>query len=68
MKLGIIKGSYLKEFQKDALQNDLTAADSEVEQNEKDTRCQSSLLTSQRNQYAPSSFFNEDNQINTLQH
>jgi hypothetical protein len=68
LKLGVIKGSYLKEFQKDALQYDLTAADSEVEEAEKDTRCQSSLLTSQRNQYAPSYIFNEGNQINTFQH
>jgi len=68
VKLGVIKGSYLKEFQKDALQYDLTAADSEVEEADKDTRCQSSLLTSQRNQIAPSSIFNEANQINTFQH
>jgi len=43
-----------------------TAADSEADQAEEDTRCQSSLLTSQRNQIAPSSMINEDNQINTF--
>ena len=47
---------------------DQTAAESEVDQADKDTRCQSSLLTRQRNQYAPSSVFNEDNQINTFKH
>ena len=47
---------------------DQTAAESEVDQADKDTRCQSSLLTSQRNQIAPSSMINEDNQINTFQH
>jgi hypothetical protein len=45
-----------------------TAADSEADQAEEDTRCQSSLMTKQRNQYAPSSVFNEDNQINSFQH
>ena len=49
-------------------EQDQTAAESEVDQADKDTRCQSSLLTSQRNQYAPSSIFNEDNQINTFKH
>ena len=47
---------------------DQTAAESEVDQADKDTRCQSSLLTSQRNQIAPSTMFNVDNQINTFQH
>jgi hypothetical protein len=47
---------------------DQTAADSEVDQAEEDTRCQSSLMTKQRNQNAPSSVFNEDNQINSFQH
>ena len=47
---------------------DQTAAESEVDQADKDTRCQSSLLTRQRNHYASSSVFNEDNQINTFQH
>ena len=32
------------QFQKDALLNDLTAAESEVDQAAEDTRCQSSLL------------------------
>ena len=68
MKEGVIKGSYLKEFQKDALQNDLTAADSEVDQAGEDTRCQSSLIPSQRNKNASSSMFIEDNQINSFQH
>ena len=45
-----------------------TAADSEADQAEEDTRCQSSLMTKQRNQYAPSSILNEDNQINTFKH
>ena len=45
---------------------DQTAAESEVDQADKDTRCQSSLLTSQRNQIAPSSRVNVDSQINTF--
>ena len=66
------KNNQKKNFNRKANQlcneQDQTAAESEVDQALEDTRCQSSLLTSQRNQYAPSSIFNEDNQINTFQH
>jgi hypothetical protein len=58
------KGLALNEDQENIF--DQTAAESEVDQADKDTRCQSSLLTSQRNQIASSSMINEDNQINTF--
>ena len=41
----------------------MTAAESEVDQAAEDTRCQSSLLKSRRNQNAPSSMFNMESQI-----
>jgi hypothetical protein len=55
-KDGSKKGLALNEDQKNIF--DQTAAESEADHAEEDTRCQSSLLTNQRNQNASSSIFN----------
>ncbi len=50
--------SHHPKFRQSYYEQDQTAADSEVDQAAEDTRCQSSLLQSQRNKKVPSSIFN----------
>ena len=58
-----------KKFQKaDQYHNeqDQTAAESELDQADKDTRCQSSLLKARMTQYAPSQLLNFESQFSSF--